>query len=173
MMVYLDNNIVCGTKKQDIFPHEEREALNLLLEHEKAGKIEMKVSRIAIQEIDRTRNKELREVLRRHYETFETVANEHKVKTFHNQSDQYGGFISYPIMTEILDEEVFFQLCQMGLERMDALHLVMAIFNKAEVFLTADPDFFKLREEIRNRFSIRVMKPTELVKELSNVRPTD
>jgi len=57
----------------------------------------------------------------------------------------------------------------MDLEDFDAKHLMVAICNGYDRFLTTDPDFLGARSQIESAFPIKVLKPSELVAELASV----
>ncbi len=69
------------------------------------------------------------------------------------------------------EDKIFRQLLrQIRLKGVDAHHLTVAIHHGCDVFLTCDRrTILKKRAQIEKGFSIRVMVPSELVKELTQV----
>ena len=67
------------------------------------------------------------------------------------------------------EDDIFRKLFrQIGLEHVDAHHLTVAIHNRSDVFLTCDRrTILNKRAQIEEEFSIRVMLPPELVKQLT------
>jgi predicted nucleic acid-binding protein len=55
-----------------------------------------------------------------------------------DQSDPYGGFITYPLISDSQNETLRDELIQHGLEPRDAEHLAQAVSNDCDVFLTRD-----------------------------------
>ena len=73
---------------------------------EKAGLVKITTARIAFEEQDRTNNLAVREQLKRERPGRRSYRY-HRVVGFHNQGDHTGGFISYPLVTDIVDEPLF------------------------------------------------------------------
>lgn len=79
-------------------------------------------------------------------------------------SDQYGGFVCSPIMSDIQHEPTRDQLIQIGLSREDAEHISQAIANQCDYFLPKDEaTIIKYRDQIRKRFFKKLRTPVELV----------
>lgn len=167
MKVYLDNVIVSSIEKGDLASPTERQALNELTSGKYADALECVTSRWSLREIERTKDGILRERLKRAFHTHSVIEYDHKVLGFHNQSDPYGGFIGSPLVTDIIDENIFSQLRALGLVKADPFHLMVALSNGCDRFLTTDPDFLDIRSGIEARFpSIRIVTPSELLAEL-------
>jgi hypothetical protein len=98
---------------------------------------------------------------------------------FAASSDQYGGHISYPLVSDVQDESLCQQLQQeLGLQLADAQHLAQAISNDADIFLTCDTDFLDepkhrkprrkehTRTLIEKTYPLKLRRPSELVADL-------
>lgn len=167
MLIYIDNMIVCARDKHDLVK-EEQEAIDSLWQLDSEHRIRMVGSRISAQNIEQAKDSATLQKLKVIYETLNRVAKERKIRGFSELRDQYGGQICNPIPTEILDRNIFSQLCSIGLDADDdARHLTIAICNKADIFLTTDPDYLDRRSLIEERYpGIRVLRPSELKIEL-------
>lgn len=169
MKVYLDNVIVSGIEKRDLASPAEMQALDELTSGKYADTCEWVTSRWSLREIERTSDKTLRERLKKAFHTYSVIEDDHKVLGFHNQSDQYGGFINSPLVTDIVDEKVFSELRALGLNKADPYHLMVALANGCDRFLTTDPDFLNIRSQIELSFqSIKIVVPSALLAELSS-----
>ena len=85
------------------------------------------------------------------------------------RQDQYGGCISYPLVSDVQDEAIFRELENRGLGLHDAQHITQAISNNCDVFLTRDWKTIirKHRPWIEQRFpTLKIFRPSELVTEL-------
>jgi hypothetical protein len=80
------------------------------------------------------------------------------------QSDPWAGG-SFPLVE---DDRIASALRQMGLDRTDAHHLMLAIRAGCEVFLTCDEKtILNHRASIEASFPTKVMKPSKLVQQLT------
>src|SRR5439155_1154889 len=72
-----------------------------------------------------------------------------------------------PIITDIVDEALFADLRGLGLDDSDAKHLMYAVTNACDRFVTLDPDFLNRRAALEARCpSIRILRPAGLAAEL-------
>ncbi len=162
MKAYLDTDIVSAIAKDDYA--DETDALDKLLELSSAGNLELVTSELTRREIDAYKGQH-RKGVARVYLLLKKVpfVEDHTLLGIHSQWDRYGG-VSYPLME---DDPISRDLRQMGLDRTDAHHLMLAIRAGCHVFLTCDENtILRLRPQIQNRFQIRLLKPSELVQEL-------
>lgn len=172
MKVYLDNVIVSAIIRCDLASPGEQAALTLLRESPHAEKLELVTSRESWREQDRAKDPQVRQVLRNDRPNTAVVANDHKVLGFNAQDDQYGGFITYPFVTDVVDEALLAELEGLGLKGSDSRHLMYALSNGCDRFLTTDRDFLDVRDKIEAHFStIKIAKPSELLAELSGTTP--
>ena len=80
----------------------------------------------------------------------------------HSYGDQRT-WISYPMVTEYVDSELFENLKKAGLKEADARHLMYAVHNKCDYFVTTDPRFFKLLPQLtRLCGNTKIVRPSEL-----------
>jgi hypothetical protein len=131
-------------------------------------------SRLTLREAMETTNAARRDSLMLDHKALESISKDEKLLGFNSQSDQYGGFISYPIMQDCQDEGLRKELIETSLEPNDAEHLVQAVYNDCEVFLTRDENtIIKHRLWLEQRFpNLRIRLPSELLNELSSAAPT-
>jgi len=72
-----------------------------------------------------------------------------------------------PILTEMVDAELFAAFKKAGLKAADARHLMYAVHNGCDRFITTDPDFINRRTQLEAvGRGIRIQKPSELLAEL-------
>ena len=160
MKAYLDTDIVSAIAKDD-YPKESA-ALDLLLASAEAGKVAIVASELTRKEIERYQGQQSKSIQRVYSLLGKvTFVEDHTVLGFH--TDPYFGDSS-PLVE---DDRISSTLRQMGLERTDAHHLMLAIRANCEVFLTCDEKtILSKRAPIEARFPIKLMKPSELVPQL-------
>ncbi len=169
--VYLDNMIVCAITKHDL-ALEEQKALDTLQKDPYRTMLEIKTSRESWREQDKTNKQSVLDQLKKNRDKIPVVLNDHKVLGFSSQDYQYRGFITSPLVTDIIDEKIFNDAKKLLKRKKknvenDARHIMYALCNNCERFVTTDPDFIDNRNEIEKRFpEIRIVKPSELLKEL-------
>ncbi len=80
----------------------------------------------------------------------------------------YGWFNKSPILTEVVDDYLFGTFKAAGpRDDADARHLMYAVHNRCDRFVTTDPHFLDRRPELeKSCHGLRIVKPTELVSEL-------
>jgi hypothetical protein len=81
----------------------------------------------------------------------------------HSYIDRYT-CINYPL---IEDDPVWSKLRTLGLDETDAHHLMVAVKAGCAVFLTIDSDFIFRKRKIRTELNIDVMRPSDLIDQLS------
>lgn len=167
MTVYLDNNIVSAIARDDLSPNE-MTALKELLELASAGTLELRTSGVAHKEIEQYKGKDKR-TLQIVYLLLNKipVVEDHKVLGAYSQFGSLGGALQ-PLVE---DHPISSALRQMGLERTDAHHVMVAIEAKCQVFLTCDGGILKQRAAIEGKYPTRVMRPSELLPELKRGKP--
>ncbi len=84
---------------------------------------------------------------------------DHTLLGFNTVGDPRGGFVTSPL---IEDDAIARVLWGLGVKRLDAHHLMVAIRNRCDVFLTCDGGILARREAIQGKFAIRIAKPSEL-----------
>ncbi len=167
MKVYLDNVIASGKVLSDLEPPDEMAAVRTIEKCASQGALDVCTSRESWREQSRTRDGAKRETLEQARSDIPVVEKDHEVLGFSLQQDQYGGFIASPLVTDVVDNELFNDLRSQGLDDQDARHLMYAACNGCERFVTLDPDFLTRRVGLEARCKgIRIVKPSELVAEL-------
>lgn len=104
------------------------------------------------------------------YEALLPISKDEKLLGFHHQSDPYGGFVTYPLISDIQDEQLHDELVKQGLDPPDAKHITQAISNDCDVFLTRDESSIikPHRKWLEMRFDgFRVRLPSELLLDLA------
>ena len=133
------------------------------------GTIVMYRSLVNLREVTRTPNPDKRQKLIADYKALQTIPNDERLRGFHTQTDQYGGCISYPLVSDVQDEAIFRELENRGLGLHDAQHITQAISNNCDVFLTRDCETI-IRPHghwIEQRFpTLNISLPSELVTQL-------
>jgi hypothetical protein len=77
------------------------------------------------------------------------------------------GFTTYPL---IEDDPVARRLREIGLDRLDAHHVMLAIKRECAVFVTCDEaTILKYRAQVDAEFPIRLTLPFKLVREIQQV----
>src|SRR5262245_45277573 len=100
MRVYCDTSTLLNNVKRhdDEKTLTELSALERLLELRREGKIDMVRSRVALRELERTKDPEQLTKLRADYEALDQIPLDEKVVGFHNESSRLGGG-SYPLVS--------------------------------------------------------------------------
>jgi hypothetical protein len=162
--VYLDNMIASGRIRDDLASPAERRALGLIQQHPKMIKLEIVTSRESWREQDRTRDTETREELRASRAQTPVVTQDHRVLGFNTIDLGDRGLIASPLVTDVLDEAMFRQLKGHGLKDADARHLMYALCNGCDRFITTDPDFPDRRSALEAiHYRIRIVTPSEML----------
>jgi predicted nucleic acid-binding protein len=170
MKVYLDNVIVSALVRDDLASPEEQRALKLLQEHHNFRKLEIVTSRESWREQDRTRCEKTREELRSSRDRTAVVSEDHKLLGFNIVDLGYHGFVSSPLITDIVDEAMFAALKAAGLKSGDARHLMYALCNGCDRFVTTDPDFLNRCSAIEAAYpKIRIVKPSKMLEEMEKI----
>jgi predicted nucleic acid-binding protein len=135
----------------------------------KAGKLELVTSREAWREQDRAQDKNLRLAFELDRTNVPVVLDDHRLIGFHHQQDHLGGFTTNPIVTEVVDDALLAAFTAAGLkDTADARHLMYAVHNKCNRFVTTDPHFLTRRAELmRLTRGLLIQKPTELSAEIA------
>jgi predicted nucleic acid-binding protein len=140
-----------------------------LVKADEKGQIEIYTSRWSWAEQDRARDDLLRLRLKESRGEIEVVADDHRVLGFWNQEGRFGTVATNPMVTEIVDENLFSDLKKAGLSEGDARHLMYAIHNKCDRFVTLDTcDLLPKRSDVVPLCrGTKIVTPSELAAELS------
>jgi hypothetical protein len=164
--VYLDNVITSGWVLKDLKPQEAMEAVERLYALHDAGIIKRVTSKISGIEQARTTDLQKRAALAASADLVSVVQNDHRLLGFANLDYGSRGFISYPLIDDIVDPGLFEQLTKnCGLKDADAKHVMYAVANDCEYFVTLDTrDLLPRRSAIESICpQLKVMTPTEAV----------
>jgi hypothetical protein len=171
LRVFLENTVV-STRTRHNCGQEELAAIDQLYEWNKSGEIdlgeyELGTSRHTQREMERAPAQHQAK-LKSALEGLDIAKDDHKVVDSHAQTDPLGGCISNVFSTDTPDEELYSKLRGTGLDEDDAKHLLYAVGNKYERFVTLDIKHFLSRRHKLEKLcpSIRIRKPSELVEEL-------
>ena len=167
MRVYLDNVAASGRVVGDLVPDAEMEALRRIERAHDAGILKMVTSRESWREQERTRDPVKRARLEAARGEVSAVATDHVLLGFNHLTGSYGTIANSPIITDIVDEALFADLKGIGLSDSDAKHLMYAVINACDRFITLDPDFLDRRAILEARcLSLRIARPSEMAAEL-------
>jgi hypothetical protein len=172
--IYADTNTLranLARHPDDLNSRQELTAMDALLAMKGSGQISMEIfkSRVSRKEVERTSKPEQRAKLQSDLDALQQIAQDERLLGFNIQSDRFT-FISSPLMSDILDEEIYNELIQRGLTPDDAHHISHAIYNHCDVFLTHDMHSIVKphREWIEERFpTLKVFLPSELLQWLN------
>ncbi len=98
--------------------------------------------------------------------TLVPIPKDEKLLGFNTQFDWYGGFICSPIISDVQDEALRKELIDHGLGQRDAEHIVQAVCNDCDVFLTRDEGSIITphRQWLEAQFpKLKVRLPSELL----------
>jgi hypothetical protein len=167
MRVYLDNVAAAGRVLGDLKPDSEMKALEEIEHAHSTGRIKRVTSRESWREQPRTKDPTKHAKLAAAQDEVSVVATDHVVLGFNNLSNRRGTTLTYPLVSDIVDDVLFSDLKNIGLKDADARHLMYAYVNACERFVTLDPDFLERRAALEARCSnLKIVKPSELVTEL-------
>ncbi len=125
-------------------------------------------SRVVRAELERTREPKQRSALQADYEALDKIPKDERVLGFCNTQDKFGGFISYPMVSDYLNETHHKELVTRGLSEKDAHHITHAIGNQCDVFLTRDEGTIikPHRQWLEENYPpLKIRLPSELVAE--------
>jgi hypothetical protein len=158
LRVYLDNVAASGRVLGDLAPVAEMDAVRSLWAAHEAGTVKLVTSRQSWREQERTADPVKRAMLEEARDELSAVVADHTVLGFHGVS---------PLVTDIVDPALYADLRAVGLHDSDAKHLMYAVTNACDRFVTLDSDFLDRREALEIRCpSIRIVRPSELAAEL-------
>jgi hypothetical protein len=168
--VYADQVVVSALWRWHQRP-EENAAIRQLKEWSDAGRITLFVSDV------HDRERPLPEQYRDAHEAILAAlpqvefVDDHRLygfNTVHTGPGGRGGFITHPL---IEDDPVARRLREIGLDRLDAHHVMLATRRECAVFVTCDEaTILKYRAAVEKEFPIRLMLSSELVREMESMR---
>jgi len=169
---YLDNMIDSARTEQDLVPIE-MEATKKLLEAEADGKLKLLASGLNSDEQAKTKD-EAKRLRLAQAERLPRVEKETELLGM-NISYQLGGAINSPIMNSIIDPVLMDTFHAPGsadkantpLAKLDAQHLMYAVANGCDWFVTTDPIILNNKVTLEKSCrGLLIVRPSELVAEL-------
>jgi len=167
--IYLDNVIVSGMSRGDLKPPTEMDAVRQIEAADQRGESGIVTSSETRREQDRTRDLTVRAQFEQDREKVPLVPLDHVLLITRAVYDNQGNWCgNAPMLTEVVDKELFDALKSAGLEDADARHLMFAVHNGCDRFVTLDPHFLDRRVPLQALGrGILIQRPSELVAELS------
>jgi hypothetical protein len=168
MRVYFDNDVASAISRRD-WEAAELNAIDQLLEWHRAGRIVVGTSRQSAREMERAPSRHQAN-LKTGLAELDISTDDHRVLGFYSLTDQFGGFISNPMVTDLVNEPLYADLLDYGLKPDDAKHLMYAVHQGYQLFLTCDRGILSRRADIESRCPpLKVQKPSELIAELTSI----
>ena len=164
-LVYLDTVITSGHVLKDLTPLAEMEAVELIYRLDSEGRIKIVTSNVGRQEQGRATRPDIRDALAAHANDVPRVTNDHRLLGFSNLDYGNRGFISSPIISDIVDEDLYARLHATGLANADARHVMNAFVNNCQFFVTLDWNDILPRRAAAEAICtpMSIVTPTELV----------
>jgi predicted nucleic acid-binding protein len=167
MKIYVDTSCLhANIRHPDAKSEAERRALEQL-----AARYDFFGSRLTLREVMAMAKSKRRDELILEWKALQPIPNDEKLLGFGHQSDQYGGFITWPRIADCQDEALRSELIASGLDPRDAEHLTQASCNHCDVFLTRDEKTIikPHRSWLERRFHhLKIRLPSELLSDLSD-----
>jgi hypothetical protein len=159
-----DNDVASAKQKRDL-RSAEMTALDRIFELHDQRKLVLEISMQSLREMERAPAKYQNE-LKMAVAKIGTAKENSKLLGFATMSDQYGGFSTQPLVTDLVDEKLYASFGSMGLLEDDAKQLMYAVHNGYDRFLTCDRDFLNRRSDLEKHCgSLRIQTPAEFVEE--------
>ena len=167
MRVYYDNVVASGLVTGRLWPEAERDALAEIEGHHHRGTIKRVTSRESWHEQDRTHDHERRAQLHDARHLVSVVQADHRVLGFESLEGPLGTVATNPIITDLVDNDLFADVTSLGLQPADARHFMYAAANACGRFVTLDSDFLDRKQALESRGpGLKVVRPSELATEL-------
>ncbi len=167
MKIYCDTNTLPRNIRDPAYKvQRERAALKEL-----ADKFELFSSKFVLKEVMKTPDETQRDYLIVDYRALEPVPKDERFYGSYTLSDPYGGRIENPLVSDVQDEALVRELREQGLKNGDPEHIVQAVCNECDVFLTRDIKTIirPHREWLEKRFpGLKIRLPSELLDELTS-----
>jgi hypothetical protein len=170
MKIYVETSCLrSNIRHQDPKSQKELAALEQLAE-----RYSLFGSRLTLREAAATAEEAQRDSLIVDYKALEAIPKDERLLGYSSQSDQYGGFICWPLIADCQDDMLRKELIEQGLEQNDAEHLTQAVCNDCGVFLTRDEATIinPHRQWLEQRFpNLKIRLPSQLLNELASAPP--
>jgi predicted nucleic acid-binding protein len=166
MKVYFENCIESGRARAQLQP-DQMAAVSALMKAAEDGNIEIFTSQETYREQDRVPPAQRTKLVEARGDV-PLVTDDHKLLGFHNQMDRLGTVSVTPFVTESVDADLFTSFTKVGLKDADARHLMYAVHNGCDRFVTVDRDFFHARRPQLEPLcrGLKIATPVELAAEL-------
>jgi len=164
MKVYLDNNVVSALGRDDT--PQESTSLSAVLQAFDAGTLDLCTSKVTGDEIEKYKGDKKRfvEFIYRLLKKVPYVESQ-KLLGINVYVDRYT-CINSPM---IENHPIWARLRAIGLDQVVAHHVMLAIKAGCAVFLTCDRRLLNRASHIEQEFKIRIIRPSDLVKEISTL----
>jgi hypothetical protein len=165
LRVYFDNNVASAISKRDI-NQVQMTAIDAILQMRNSGRIGIGTSNQTPREMEQA-PAQYQGSLKSGIADLDHANVDHRLVGFQCQGDQIGGYVCYPLISDVVDDTLYARLLAIGLKPNDAKHLMYAVKSDYDRFLTMDSDFTARRPALQSICpSIRICTPSELVTEL-------
>jgi predicted nucleic acid-binding protein len=165
MEAYLDNCVVSGMVRGDL-PTAEMAVIPVLKLAVDNGRLRLVTSRESEREQDQATDPNVRAMLKQARPEVPLVAENEKLLGFNIQDEPFT-FISSAMVTEYVDADLYEKFKKAGLRDGDARHLMYAVHNKCDRFVTTDPDFLLRRSQLATLCpATKIVTPRKLAAEL-------
>ena len=172
MKVYYDNDVLSRLVRTDE-TGPESDALMLLQALCTEGRFTKVTSRLSWREQQRAPVEQTRVALKQNRRDSPIVKEDWVRGSYATLEEENGSFASWYTGTHVVDEDLYRSLLNFGLKEEDACHLMYAVHNLCETFLTLDKHFLgtssnSMRGELEKLCrGLRILKPSELLAELN------
>jgi hypothetical protein len=163
LRVYADQVVISTLRRWDQRPEENKE-IAVLKDWHDTGRITLVVS--AVHDRETATPEQYREEQAKILALFPRVefADDHRLigfSTMYAGPGGRGGFTTHPL---IEDDAVARRLREIGLDRLDAHHVMLAIKRECAAFVTCDEaTILKYRAQVEAEFPMRLMLPSEFI----------
>jgi len=162
LRVYADNDVVSTLRRWDAAPLENA-AIRQLKDRADSGEIALVVSAVHDREAARVPKdyKAAHEAILALLPKV-TFVDDHRLYGFNDIDLGHRGYISNPLVE---DEPTSRQLREIGLDRVDAHHVMLAIRSGCAVFVTCDDKtILKYRAAVEAVYPVFLMRPSEFIR---------
>jgi hypothetical protein len=166
MKVYFENSIESGRARTQLTP-DQMTTVKLLMKAADKGELKIVTSQETYRVQDQVPAGHRVKLIEAR-EDVSLVRQNEKLLGFHNQMDHLGTVSVSPFVTEYVDADLFKSFTKLGLKDADARHLMYAVNDGCDRFVTVDRDFLAARRPQLESLcrGLKITTPVELVAEL-------
>ena len=157
LKIYGDTNTLSGNASNA----SERSALRKLA----ADGVAVMSSNLVNYEAMKTANETKRNALVADHNTREKVAKNERIWGHQSYGDGLN-WVTYPLLSDVQDEQLQAEIIAQGIELYDAKHLSQAFSNDCDIFLTTDNGVIEHRAWLEQRLKLKIRLPSELLKDI-------